>query len=198
MKKERLTRISLIILATYSLGSCGPSTRDALEYYDTVIGYQEAVIEREELLQDAIMSLIEEDKEGIGISNTLLSEEETGQLLSDLEKAYDAFSEAIDSSLSGLRQMEPFNNSSILRDAAIQLMGVYRETATNEYASIIRLLKKPSHTFSQSDNEYFNELWVKTINLKLNKAIEEFTLVQFEFAGNWQFDLEEGETYFRH
>jgi hypothetical protein len=177
----------MIILITYSVSSCGPSTNDALNYFDKIISFQEAVILKEEALQNAVSELIEDDSV---YTHSELSDDET-VLLDKVDSAHKELLDVIDSSLQALKDVESFNNSTLLRDAARTMLATYREVGLNEYVNIIKLLRKPEHTFTESDNKYFNELWVKTINLKLNKAIDDFTQSQLDYAKSWNFDMEE-------
>jgi hypothetical protein len=192
MKSNSINSLGMVLLITYSVSSCGPSTNDALDYFDKIIAFQEAVIEKEEALQDAVFELIEEDS----VTTQTVSPENEQQLLEHLELAHSALINIIDSSLQSLRQMESFSNSYLLRDAAQNLLVTYKEVALNEYITIIKLLRKPANEFSESDNTYFNELWVRTINLKLNKAIDDFTQAQFEYAKLWNFDLDDERLIF--
>ncbi len=186
----------MIILTTYSLSSCGPSTQDALDYFDKIISYQEVVIEKEEILQEAIFELVEEDT---GEQKFIeIDEKHEKKLLQGIEDAHKDLVSAIDSSLESLRQLKAFNENSALKDAAMKMLVVYKEVASEEYLIIIDLIKKPADAFTESDNKYFNELWVNTINIKLNKAIDDFSRVQHDFAGLWNFDLEDEMIHFKH
>lgn len=180
----------MIIFITYSVSSCGPSTQDALNYFDKIIALQETVVQAEENLQDAVFSLIEEDSLDLKPEKI---ENET-ELLLKLDAAYASLLKSIEESLEKLHNTEAFNNSTMLRDEAIKMVTVFFEVASSEYAEIIILLKKPDSEFKASDNKRFNELWVRTINIKLNKAVDDFTVAQLEYAKSWNFDIDDSLT----
>ncbi|MFC2111386.1 hypothetical protein ACFLQ5_02930 [Bacteroidota bacterium] len=172
-----------IILSTYSLSSCGPSSEDALEYYEVLVSYQKEVINIEEKLQNEILKFIE-------TSNDTTEMDSTEQLSYDkLDNVFNALINQINISISDVSLISDFVEDSTLKSASLGFLEAYKSVVENEYSECIRLIKIPEDEFLEEDNIKFNDIFSGKINSKLDVAIENFVKVQQDFADKYGFEL---------
>ncbi|MCF8296458.1 MAG: hypothetical protein K9J13_02845 [Saprospiraceae bacterium] len=180
MKKLHFMAITLL---TYSLSSCGPTSEDALEYYEGIVSYQKEIIEMEEKLQNEILKFVE-------ISNDTSEVDSVDQIYYDeLDSSFNSFINQINISISDINLIPDFVSDSTLKSASLDFLKTYKSAAENEYAKCISLIKIPADEFQDEHNEKFNDIFSKQINSKLDIAIEKFGIAQQNFADKYGFEI---------
>lgn len=174
-----------IILITYSLTSCGPSSDDALEYYEALVSYQTEVISMEENLQTEILKFVETLNDKVELDST------EHLSYNELDNVYNLFINQINISISDINLISGFVEDFTLKSASLNFLEIYKSVTKNEYAECISLIKIPDEEFLEEHNIKFNDIFSMQINSKLDIAIEKFGKAQQDFAIKYGFEIVE-------
>lgn len=153
MKFFKFSIVSLFI--TIFLTSCGPTEKEIDRYNNAIVIQQNAVINAETKLINAIM-----DNDTVTIPITL-----------------NDFIYQIETSLTAVQEIEEIDPDISLKKAAISMFNAYLSIAINEYPEIIELKKLSDQEFTEDKEKRFNQLSSK-INQILDKKNMEFSETQ--------------------
>ncbi|MDD4575130.1 MAG: hypothetical protein PHI36_01760 [Bacteroidales bacterium] len=153
MKFFKFSIVSLFI--TIFLTSCGPTEKEIDRYNNAIVIQQNAVINAETELINAIM-----DNDTMTIPITL-----------------NDFIYQIETSLTAVQEIEEIDPDISLKEAAISMFNAYLSIAINEYPEIIELKKLSDQEFTEDKEKRFNQLSSK-INQILDKKNMEFSETQ--------------------
>jgi hypothetical protein len=155
---------SLIIF----LNSCGPSPKEAVDYNDSVILEQIAIV-------DAIDALDASFEEYIP--------EEMDQALANAIKTTE---HAIDA----IKAKENFDGSDEFKNNALDLFKLYKDVLENEFQSMVDIYKLPDDEYTDTESERWEVLYNQAYEKMIN-ALESFNDYQKEFSKKYQFSLED-------
>lgn len=148
-----------------SFFACGPTKEDAIKYNDEIIVEQRKVVNAENDLTGAIKS-------------------NAGNLDAVLAKLV----AQVDESTATVTKMESFDKKTEFKDAALKLFAVYKDVATGEYKAWLANLKTPAEMVDDKVLAEETELVAK-INEKIDKALNDFTKAQDDFAAKYKFEI---------
>jgi len=94
--------------------------------------------------------------------------------------------EQIDSSIAAIRERPPFDKNYIYLDAAVQLFGIYKSIAENEYKELLEILAKPRLT--QQDEIRYEEI-LNNVNFREMVHEEKFAAIQRSYAETYNLVL---------
>lgn len=165
--KAILFKLNIFILSAF-LFSCSDSSEQAAKYCNRVTTEHNKVMQAIENLDSAFAGYRVPHK---------------------MDKAYKNLGETIDSvkhvlsNLSGPEDKE-------LKNSALQLLGIYKETAQNEFSKMISLYKLPDKNYAQSEMDEWEELSLSAYN-KIKNAQKKFIQEQIRYSEKTGFSFEE-------
>lgn len=175
------------IILTLSLIACNRSSKEAVNYYYLIVEHQNEILEKENNLRQIIFQFVEEVNES---SQEKTSDEKVNIPYSQLDSVYIALTNQIKESIIILRRFPFLEKKTYLKNAAMDFLATYKSVTDNEYSEVIFIVKIPAENYTDGNHKRFNDLFVKTINLKLNKAHEDLIAAQNAFAAEYNFEVE--------
>lgn len=164
----RVLAAAWIVFPLLMLGGCKDTRQQATDYNNRIVGLQEQVVRQ-----------MVEFSESFESNDPELMEKRRQELL-----------DTIKSALKDLEGLEPFEGSTEFREAAVSLLGFYRDTCDAEYKEIIEVYRKPEITQEDVDR-------VSAINKKIvekEKTLSDaFLSAQQSFASSHEMKLVEYE-----
>ena len=165
MKKIFISIAGLLIISSVLI-SCGPSSDEAVKYYETLVNQQAKVFESESVLIEAISK----------------------NMSDKLDTSYNNLQSQLNESTKAIQKMDAFDGKTEMKDAMLRVFDVYKDAVENDYPEIINLAKTPDTLYTQETDDKVIEIW-KNIDAKINKAIDDFVAKQEEFSEKYKFEL---------
>jgi hypothetical protein len=193
MKSRTLFLLTVLFIGIISvlitLTSCKPSPGKAEAYYNTTLNYEQAVLEKEDVLIQFINR--EMQKSVADSANSVIQQNnDTASNKSEITQAYTDFCSQIDASLEQAKKLDEFDGKTTLKDATLQLLETYKTLSGNEYKEVVEIVKIPAVLYTNEDDNRFMDLTVR-IDTCLQNEIDQYTRTCKEFARDYKFILEE-------
>jgi hypothetical protein len=178
-----------IISVLITLTSCKPSPGKAEAYYNTTLNYEQAVLEKEDVLIQFINR--EMQKSVADSANSVIQQNiDTASNKSEITQAYTDFCSQIDASLGQAKKLDEFDGKTTLKDATLKLLETYKTLSGNEYKEVVEIVKIPAVLYTNEDDNRFMDLTIR-IDTCLQNEIDQYTRTCKEFARDYKFILEE-------
>lgn len=144
-----------------------PTTEEAIDHNDDIVGTQSEMIQ----LENDLVYAISEDGS-----------------IDAIDAAYDDYLSFFKKKIKEYDKMDAFDESDTFREAMIDLLDAFEEVAKNEWKAVIDLLSKDPEEITDQDIEDYDVL-LEEIDFKENKANQKFLKKQEEFAKEYDFKL---------
>ncbi len=168
MKKVfSLCAISCVMMLAFT--SCGPTTDDAINYNDAIIDEQANIIQTVDYMYESFKNFES----------------------AEMDIAYEAAQNQIDSGTMIVSKMEPFDGSTAFRDSAIALFKLYKSVFDNEIKDMVAIYKLPDDQYTKDEEDKWNQLSEQAVK-KMDEGLVRLKAVQSEFAGKHKFEIERG------
>lgn len=135
------------------LTACGPNEKEIVRYNDDVVIEQNAVINAETELINAIMN-----------NDTMT-----------VPLALSDFIYQIETSLAAVREMEEIDEEISLKEAALSMFNAYLSIALNEYPEIIELKKMSKKEYTEEKEKRLDQL-----SFQINEILDQKNMDFFE------------------
>lgn len=176
-----------LVLSGVVLISCKPSPQKAQQYFERVMDYEQAVLEKEAILNQLIN--VEMQKTIKDSVNTASPEEmDTASYDKEINVAYSDFCLQIKESQRKMKELGPFDNKTDLLDAATALLETYRSLSEKEYQEVVDIVKIPAGRFTTDNDNRFLDL-TEHIDTTLQVRIDDFTRASKTFARQYKFEI---------
>ena len=189
LRKHCTAAVFMIMLL--ALSSCKSGTDKAITYYDQLMDYQQAVLDKEDVLIQGINVFIPDtsaDDGTIPPSGDSLSQQD--DLI--LRTAYTDFKTQIGSSLKDVKAMDDFDGNADLKNAATALLEAYERLCNKEYSEIVEIAISRKATTDSTEMTRFLGL-TSTIDSTLGQLINEYTAACRIFAKEYNFEIDAAE-----
>lgn len=144
-----------------------PTTEEAIDHNDEIVGVQSEMIQ----LENDLVYAISEDGS-----------------VDAIETAYDDYLSFIKKNLNKYEDMDAFDESDTFRKALVDLLKAFKDVAKEEWRAVVDLLSKDPEEITDQDIEDYDVL-LEDIDDKENKANEKFLKKQKKFADEYDFKL---------
>lgn len=193
-KKPSMPRIKFLVLGflLLALVSCQPSGEKARDYFNSLMDDQQAVLEKEDVLNQLInieMQKTLTDSTGEGF----IRETDTTSYDAEINVAFSDLCLQIRASLEKVRRTGPFDEDSTLLKPALDLLEAYESLTTKEYKELVEIVKTPAGLYTGEMDQRFTQL-TGVIDSTLLLKIDNFTLASEAFAKTYNFDISTGES----
>ena len=166
MKKTLLFSIVSIMVMAFT--ACGPTKEEAITFNDKIINEQVLIIEKINLLYDALEKY--EDHNG-------------------MDFAYSEALKQLETGTNVVSKLEKFGGSNDFRDGALQLFEIYKSVLQNEFKRMIDLSKLPDEQYtSEQEDEY--KMLHQVVSKKMDDGLKDLNEIQREFAAKYKFEIE--------
>lgn len=180
--------LGVLLLA---LVSCKPGTEKAINYYDQLMDYQQAVLDKEDVLIQGINVFIPDtsaDDSTVPPSGDSLTAQDDLML----RAAFTDFKAQIGSSLKEVKAMDDFDGNADLKNAATALLEAYERLCNKEYSEIVDIAISRKATTDSTEMTRFLGL-TSTIDSTLGQLISEYTAACRIFAKDYNFEIDAAE-----
>lgn len=164
MKKLKFITISFLLILL--LSQCGPTKQDAINYNETIITDQKAVINAINNLENAF-----------GTYDTI-----------KIEKALQNAKQQLASAKSSLQKTGGFNEKNEFYDAIMTLYNLFEKQLNKEYAEQLKIYKLPEEEYTKEKEDRFNELSI-ILNKDYDIVSAKVHTAQQNFVNNWGLEL---------
>lgn len=166
MKKTLLISMSAIMVLAFT--ACAPTKEEAISFNDKIINEQVLIIDKINLLFDALDDYTDHAGTDLAYSEALKQLETGTDVVSKLPK---------------------FGGSTEFRDEALKLFATYKSVLQNEFKKMIALSKLPDEQYLQQEEEEYKSL-NKMASEKMDDGLQELNAIQREFAAKYKFEIE--------
>jgi hypothetical protein len=183
-----LTKLLLpAILLT--IAACKPSPQKAQDYYEEVSKPIESILKREDNLVQAVNNLMKKDSTGSPSILKKMDKTVDQNKINEVDMAFSNFQMQISTSTNQLKAIGEFDNSNVLKDAAIDLLGEYKSVSEKEYPDLISIAKIPDADYTEANDTRFFVL-SDSIDNKLQRKVAQYIRQVKLFSQNYKFQLE--------
>ncbi len=138
--------------------SCKPSSKEAVEYSNTIGIEKEKISKKYDKLLDSYHEYIPQE----------------------MDTAYSQMKSQIEQSLTIVNKLQDFAGDSTYKVGAINLCKVYSSVIDNEHKRIIELLKLPEDEYQDKEINEYKEL-IEASSIKIETATKKLHDIQAEF-----------------
>lgn len=171
MKKILYTFLSIIatlfIISTITIG-CGPNTKEAVNYNDSITKIQENLMKE-------IIHLDELFDNDVSIKT--------------IEKQHKIVLESICLAIEKIEQTKSIDENEMLKNAAIKLFTNYKTLVAVKYQKLIEIYQKTEENRTVDEQMMMDEMPIEIME-KMSEYHDNFTIVQKEFAHKYDFMIE--------
>jgi hypothetical protein len=189
---RKLSSAAIFMIVLLALSSCKSGTDKAITYYDQLMDYQQAVLDKEDVLIQGINVFIPDtsaEDSTVSPSHDSLSPQDDLML----RAAYTDFKTQIGSSLNEVKAMDDFDGNADLKNAATALLEAYERLCNKEYSEIVEIAISRKATTDSTEMTRFLGL-TATIDSTLGQLITEYTSACRIFAKEYNFEIDAAET----
>lgn len=181
--------ITLSVFTLCAFYSCKPSPGKAMEYYNQALDYQQAVLEKEDVLIQIINREMKKTLADSATTNIPQGNDTTIEI-NTISEVYSDFHSQIEASLAQTQKLGNFDGKTFLLDASVSLLETYKRLSEKEYLEVVEIVKIPSSLYTNENDNRFLDL-TEHIDTCLQNEIDNFTRMCKEFSREYQFTIEE-------
>jgi hypothetical protein len=162
--------IHILLFATIvvALSSCKPSKEEAIAYNDKIINEQVAMIDKINLLYDALKNY--QDHYG-------------------MDFCYAEALKQVETSTAAVEKLDKFGGDTKFRDEALKLFATYKSVLQNELKKMVDMSKLSDDMYTTDVEKQFNDL-ADVSSKKMDDGLKALDEVQKEFATKYNFQIE--------